>query len=151
MTYSQHLVSILLIESNEKRLYEVKNIRWDFEYVDISILNDETIESVVGLAEGSDEVLFITKSKKAVALYHIQRCSATIDLHSFECDIDDFRGAVVIDAECVETVKLVKSRHKSENWSFYRINTTKGSLVLRWCGDSYYSDEVSVVSGVVVE
>lgn len=59
-------------------------------------------------------------------------------------DLEDFIDAKILTFE--EVSETMPNARESGTWTFYRIQTTKGEIVLRWCGESngYYSESVDV-------
>ena len=138
------------------------NERWNFsEETKTGLLNSineltgEVLDRVDGLKVGSEIIDFYTKSGKIVRLYHSQECCECVDLEDFESDIKDFSGATVILAEEVSGEAPANGGEyaESETWTFYKVETNKGGLWLRWYGESngYYSESVDVICGVIQE
>ncbi|UNY40412.1 hypothetical protein KLEP7_gp120 [Pseudaeromonas phage vB_PpeM_ KLEP7] len=124
-------------------------------YQSIDCLVGETIVDIVGLSQYSDEIVFVCESGKRVKMYHEQDCCESVSLEDFNGDISDLIGAVVISAE--ERTKrgnMDEDDYESVTYTFYDIQTNKGSLWLRWCGSSngYYSESVNIaVEGENIE
>lgn len=125
---------------------------WELEEVDISILNGETIVSIVGLEKASEEVRFHLESGKTILFYHEQDCCEVVSLEDFEADSDDYAGALIISAETVSAPEgfvdpWADSPYcESSTWTFYKIETSLGGIWMRWLGESngYYSEYVSI-------
>lgn len=152
--------SYYIEDNNRGRLFMIIkwNSRWfDKEQVaknDIEALVGEHLSSVSGLDEGSDEVVFVCESGFAIKLYHEQDCCEHVVLNDFDCDVDDFSGAKVLSFEEVEGESIVDDDDMdSQTWTFYKLETDRGGLSMRWLGSSngYYSESVDVVGGVVAE
>jgi len=118
---------------------------WD-KQVELSELVGKTIKSVTGLEKGSEEVRIFTECNCEFLFYHSQDCCETVDLNDFETDTDDFSGALIVKAE-----ESTNSEDEtgieypdSFTWTFYKIETTKGEIWMRWLGESngYYSESV---------
>jgi len=76
--------------------------------------------------------------------YHIQDCCESVYLADIVGDLDDLLGAEILDAE--ETIDSGSNgNYGSYTWTFYRIQTTKGHLTIRFNGESngYYSESVN--------
>jgi len=117
---------------------------------DITFLNGKKLIKIEGLEKYSEEVIFHTDDGFAVKVYHEQDCCEDVNLVDFEGDAELFVGAEVLSAE------LVSSNHKSDDdkcesqtWTFYKIQTNRGELWMRWLGESngYYSEEVNILIG----
>lgn len=138
------------------------NINWNSRYNwdgkeqevknSLSELVGEKLKEVVGLEKGSEEVVFIAESGKAVKLYHDQDCCESVDLADFESDLLDFSGATVISAEEVSSEES-DTDWGSQTWTFYKVETDRGGLWMRWLGESngYYSENVDILAGTVAQ
>lgn len=101
--------------------------------------------------KGSDEAHFVTESGKTFRLYHSQNCCETVLLEDITGDLQDLVGSPILFAEessqttHPEGVEA-KEYDKSFLWTFYRIGTVKGTVVLRWygCSNGYYSESVDL-------
>ena len=116
-------------------------------YQSIDCLVGETIVDVVGLEQYSDEIVFVCESGKRVKMYHEQDCCESVSLEDFNGDISDLIGCgIVISAEERTEHPDVDEDYESVTYTFYDIQTSKGSLWLRWCGSSngYYSESVDI-------
>lgn len=135
------------------------NIEWGStwrERHELGVLIGETLVSVTGLDIGhdrdGDEVIFITESGKALKLYHEQDCCEHVRIVDIEVDADDFSGAVVLSAEAVEGESKETECGDYQTYTFYKIETTKGGIWMRWLGESngYYSQSVDILTGKVI-
>ena len=80
---------------------------------------------------------------------HCQDCCESVQIEDICGDLQDLMGSPIISAEesCSnknpEDIKLPDYQY-SFTWTFYRIATAKGLVVIRWYGESngYYSEEV---------
>lgn len=108
-----------------------------------SVLTGEVLTQVLGMNPGSEHVEFITRSSKKFQMFHKQDCCESVRLESIEGDISDLLNQPILLAECVSSQKDVP--YGSETWTFYKLQTVKGSLTLRWFGESngYYSEDVN--------
>lgn len=121
----------------------------------------ETIYKIIGLKKGSSDVEILTKSGKLFHFFHYQDCCENVDLEDLECDIDcEGSNALIISSEEVvhdtnydnEDFKYEVPddpyRDDSSTWTFYKIETNKGGIFMRWLGTSngYYGEEVTVRS-----
>lgn len=121
---------------------------WD-KKVSLESMNGETIKSIEGLDKYSDEVIFTMDSGKKIVFTHIQDCCESVNLEDFEHDGID--GGLIISAEEVDGVIPDKSERDywddSQTWTFYKIETNRGGLWMRWLGESngYYSESVDIL------
>ena len=123
---------------------------WDGseEDVEFSTLAGETLLSVkMNKNEDEDEILFTGQEKKW-KMCHYQDCCESVLIEEVVGDLNDLIGSPIVRAE--------ENSNKNENcddfgasetWTFYRIATQKGTVMLRWRGQSngYYSESVSFV------
>ncbi|WP_083700353.1 hypothetical protein [Shewanella sp. UCD-KL12] len=120
--------------------------------VELCELVGKKIAVIKGLDKGSEEVRVFTECGYEY-LFSNEPDGGKVELEDFECDIEALVGAVIISAE-------ISTNEHSEGddnpphkyvecwtWSFYKIETTKGELWMRWLGESngYYSEDVSLV------
>lgn len=122
---------------------------------EFSDLEGLVILSVDGLEEGSDEVFFNTKCGRQFKMYHDQDCCESVEIDDICGDVDDIIGAVVVSAEKrtnegdEDSPDKPNEYSESFTWTFYDIQTTKGSVNIKWLGESngYYSESVDFVEG----
>jgi len=117
---------------------------------DISILNGRVIKEVTGLNDDSDKVTFVMEDGKVYEMYHDQDCCESVYIEDVEGDASMLNGQRVVLAyessttECPNEREAGKWREDDEQWTFYRISTFLGVVVIRWYGSSngYYSTSV---------
>lgn len=100
-----------------------------------------------GLAIDSDVVDVITDIG-TLRFHHDQDCCEHVALADFESD-DDLTGATVLrvlEMEHVGGYNADTTTGESSTWTFYRVETTKGDIWMRWLGESngYYSENVNI-------
>lgn len=103
------------------------------------------IETIKGLEKGSDEVVF-QFSDGSLTFWHMQDCCESVCLEEFDLDVD-LSGSVILSAEEIEGESASDDDiYESYTWTFYKIETTKGGLFMRWLGSSngYYSEAVDL-------
>lgn len=88
--------------------------------------------------DNNDELHFVTESAR-YKLHHDQSCCESVGLEGGYGDLSSLIGATVIGAT-EET-----SSCGDDQWTFYKLETTKGFTTFRWFGTSngYYSTDVS--------
>lgn len=107
----------------------------------------KTLKSVTGEV-GDDEITFTADDDSSYRLYHCQDCCESVRVQDIAGDLADLIGSPILHAE--ESTGDAPEDYKhdyppdSETWTFYRIGTIKGSVVIRWLGESngYYSESV---------
>ncbi|MDS1821679.1 hypothetical protein QX249_13555 [Vibrio parahaemolyticus] len=111
-----------------------------------SHLNNKTIKSITGLEIDSEKVRIETECGFVVVLQHVQDCCEDVLLNDFDGDASDVLGGYVIQAEEVSNAQGSAVNAESYTWTFYKIETNKGGLWMRWLGESNgcYSEEVCV-------
>jgi len=119
---------------------EVKSVR-----VAVSSLVGERIAKVEGIVQYSGSVKITMKSGFVYRFYHEQSCCEEVTLIDFEDD--DVIGGLIVDAE--EVVSDGDDAAKVDNsgtWTFYKIETSKGGIWMRWLGESNgcYSESVLI-------
>ena len=114
------------------------------EYKDLEGIIGETISSVYGLEKDSEEVRFTTESGRKFRMIHHRDCCESVWLEDFDGEESDVSGYEVLSAYESTEKDLDNDDYESVTWTFYTINTTGGSLWLRWCGErnGYYSEDV---------
>ena len=109
----------------------------------------ETIVSVSGNRH-DEEFVVRTTSGLVFTFYHSQDCCEDVYLEEIIGDIDDLIGHTVVMAEetCSNDEVVGSSCYQGESftWTYYRMATERGLVVLRFFGSSngYYSESVSV-------
>ena len=150
---------------------------WSFDYEDFDFGHflGRTITQVHVL-DDHEAVLLIEDNGAGYLMAHKQDCCENVYLEDIEGDLEDLLDSPVIQAEEVysgdnrewrsntdETDTRFKleqaigalppppgplcEHEESFTWTFYRISTSKGGVVLRWYGSSngYYGERVDVV------
>lgn len=110
-------------------------------------LKGRTLVSVTG-GVGDDRMFFECEDGASFQLFHEQDCCESVSIQDIAGDVADLIGSPLLTAE--ESVsdrpgEITESADDSETWTFYRLSTIKGSVVVRWLGSSngYYSESVS--------
>ena len=118
---------------------------------DISKMNGEIIASIDGMEPGSTEITFHCESGNSFTMYHNQECCESVSVEDVCGDASDVIGGMVVSAE--ERTYSGEIEYGSQTFTFYDIQTTKGSVNIRWNGESngYYSESVDVVMNATKE
>ncbi len=117
-------------------------------YRDFSALIGEKLVSVEGCEVDSEGIAFKTESGKVFNMYHDQDCCESVRIVQIDGDVADLVGEV-FDAreESGETPADYADFNfdYSYTWTFYVIRTERGTVTIRWLGESngYYSESVS--------
>jgi len=95
---------------------------------------------------GDDEMLFKTAERVVYKLYHEQDCCESVLVDDINGDLSDLIGTPIISAEESTNLDLPAQGEYDDSftWTFYKIQTAKGHVVIRWYGTSngYYSESV---------
>lgn len=117
---------------------------WD-QHCEFSALVGKTLASVMH-DKDQEEVRFLTAEGEAFVLWHDQDCCEHVRVEEIVGDLDDLTGSPILLAEEVSNADGPAPDYpESYTWTFYKIATIKGSVTLRWLGESngYYSEGVS--------
>ena len=107
----------------------------------------QTFDRVEG-KEGGEELTFWRNGTKLYALGHVNDCCEAVWLADINGDLEDLVGSPIIRFdERVENPTHDENDDyipESSTWTFYHITTAKGTVILRWVGESngYYSESV---------
>lgn len=121
------------------------------EYPKFSSLTGKTLTDVKG-AVGGDEITFILTDGETHRLFHRQDCCESVSINDIIGDLKDLVGSPILLAEEVSSqdnpagVPIPKYQGAGcFTWTFYRIQTAKGLVTIRWYGESngYYSEWVN--------
>jgi len=110
----------------------------------------KTLDALIGktfdsVTNGQDvELRFKGLFGEEYRLYHYQDCCEDVEIVDICGELTDLVGTPILRAE--ETVNDSKDTDfGSKTWTFYRFETVKGLVVVRWKGESngYYSERVT--------
>ncbi len=90
-----------------------------------------------------DVILISTQSGNHYKMYHDQECCGSVTVDDVCGDLDDIIGKVILVAE-ESTSNSYDNLYESQTWTFYKIDTSKGGITIRWYGNfnGYYSESV---------
>lgn len=115
--------------------------------VEFNTLVGKTLRFVV--QEGTDQLRFTTEDGEVYLMFHDQDCCEGVNIEDINGDLADLVGFPVLMAdgrtgERPADVPMPEYGIDSETWTFYRISTIRGTVVIRWLGSSngYYSEGV---------
>ncbi len=104
-----------------------------------------TMTSVVG-EEGDDEMTFVADDGRRFRFYYEQDCCASCNIVDIGGDLADLVGSPILRAEEVSSEDAEAPEYsESYTWTFYKFETNRGSVTVRWLGQSngYYSESVT--------
>lgn len=120
----------------------------DFSEMEFSVLKGKILTEINGSVKGTI-LVFKTDDGEEYHLYHNEICCEEVILEDVEGDFKDLIGTPILLAEIATNIpspttrpKLISLPQEEFTWSFYRIATSKGFVVLRWYGESngHYSE-----------
>lgn len=112
-----------------------------------------TLKEVI-VNKQDDVITYTSECGQQFRMLHHNDCCETVYIEDVEGDINDLIGSPILVAETVQDamqqamnliIPLPEKNGECEQWTFYRLATAKGWVVIRWYGDSngYYSTDVS--------
>lgn len=117
--------------------------------IPFNTLVGKTLQSV-DCKIGAESVIFTATDGSRYEMYHEYECCETVRVEDICGDINDLIGTPILQAEESTNSKqhpvgFTGNVYDSFTWTFYRITTMKGQVVIRWLGESngYYSEAVS--------
>lgn len=110
--------------------------------MNISVLIGKILTSVVN--NSNEEIIFTTSTGENYKLYHSQDCCESVRVEDINGDLQDLISSPILVAEESTNRDDPNNEYESVTWTFYRIATIRGWVVIRWCGNSngYYSESV---------
>ena len=119
--------------------------------VEFSSIVGKTFKTVVN--EDNDRIKFTTEEGEEFLMHHSQDCCESVTIEDIAGDLADLVGVPILSAETASSeerpVDLPEPEYADDSttWTFYRISTIRGTVVIRWFGSSngYYSESVDFV------
>lgn len=107
-----------------------------------------TVTAIRGHEIGSETLTFETSEGRRFQLHYYPDCCASCSLNDVAGDFADLIGYPLVQAEEVSNAGQDPKPSEyadSWTWTFYKLATVKGSVTLRWLGESngYYSESVT--------
>lgn len=119
--------------------------------VSIEALLGKKIVDIKGLNAGSGLAEFVCADGSKFEMYHDQDCCESVSINDVEGDVADLVGHEIVLAEEVDSSDFPAPSSNdaydySYTWTFYRLASAKGFVVIRWLGESngYYSESVTI-------
>ena len=104
----------------------------------------------ISVGEESTEILFYDNIGKIYKMYHEQNCCEKVYVEDICGEIEDLINSPITKASEDTNSKRnsydVDDNEDMMKWTFYNIGTEKGSVTIRWYGESngYYSVSVDM-------
>ena len=98
------------------------------------------------ISVNNNEIRFYVTDDTYFHMHHYQDCCECVYIEDICGDIQDLIGHRILEAECVTNHDNPKEYAEFFTWTFYKISTIKGSVTIRWYGESngYYSESVDL-------
>lgn len=95
-------------------------------------------------SRGQDELVFVMEGGDKFTFTHIQDCCESVGIEDINGDLSDLVGTTLLVAE--ERTEWGETEWGTYTWTFYTFRSLKGSVDVRWCGESngYYSESVDL-------
>lgn len=109
-----------------------------------SILVGKTLIRVEGMEKGSEMVDLYTSDGEHFRMQHDQDCCECVEVEDVVGDVEDILNTPILLAEESTQKGPDGEWGDTSTWTFYRLQTIKGPLVIRWLGESngYYGESV---------
>lgn len=127
-------------------------------------------KTIIDIQRNGEELIFEVENGDKYKMYHSQSCCEHVSIEDINGDLSDLIGVPLILAQEVRNEVFEKEfdskfniepeyeygskrdkygnyKPESFTWTFYKFRTTKGSVDIRWFGESngYYSESVDFI------
>ena len=107
-------------------------------------------KTLAAIREDRESVVFVCDDGSEYRMEHFQDCCESVSIEDRCGEWSDLIGTPILFAEESTSdedpvdYKPESDYRESYTWTFYRIGTVRGTVVLRWLGESngYYSESV---------
>lgn len=90
------------------------------------------------------EIQFTDSDGAHYKMYHSQDCCEQVVIEDISGNLQDLIGSPILQAEECTSEDDGQEKNPEGLWTFYRIATFKGAVVIRWYGEwGYYSVAVA--------
>ncbi len=113
---------------------------------DISDMAGKTFVSATG-NKGDEQLVFVADDGLTFRFFHYENCCESVTIDDFVGDLADLVGSPIVEAEEISSEPpALDYTPESCTWTFYRFSTAKGTVTVRWFGQSngYYSEDVAL-------
>ena len=117
--------------------------------MNIEVLKNSTL-TAVDISEDKEKIIFTTSDNRKFRMFHEQGCCERVRVEDIDGELSDLIGSPILVAEETTNNDLyngMPENPESFTWTFYRLATIKGFVVIRWLGESngYYSESVDFI------
>lgn len=102
----------------------------------------------IKVSEYKDKVTFICRDGGVFEMYHKQDCCESVEIEDICGDLTDLIDSPILVAEESWKTEAEDEAEDEESytWTFYKLDTIKGGVTIRWFGSSngYYSESVDL-------
>ena len=116
--------------------------------VNFDVLLGKTLTRIDNNNNRDDDVIkFYTSDGDTYLMYHPQDCCENVYVEDICGELDDLIGSPLLIADEATSNENPKSNSdESFAWTFYKLATNRGSVTIRWYGESngYYSESVEL-------
>lgn len=115
------------------------------------IRDEDALKYMIGKTykdiKNDEESLLFIGDDHDILFEHRQDCCEQVYLEDVVGELEWLIDSPILYSEVVDGVEYEPECAESYTWTFYKISTIKGSVTLRWLGQSngYYSESVDVV------
>lgn len=113
--------------------------------IDISTLVGHTFSKVY-LDPDIECIIFEDADGSIYRMEHIQDCCERVSIEDISGNLEDLVDTPILNAYESTNKDNIPHRDEEELWTFYRLSTIKGTVVIRWYGGSngWYSVDVGI-------
>lgn len=114
----------------------------------MSELSELLGKTITKVTVGDNQITFDVDDGSSYKMYHSQDCCESVNVEDVCGDVENLVGSPILQAEESSSNDnpegVAKEYQDSFTWTFYRLATIKGTVVIRWYGESngYYSESV---------
>ena len=96
--------------------------------------------------ESDDKLIFTRDDDVEFTFWHRQDCCENVWIEDIVGDLSDLENTIINVAEERISYPDNPKNYESTTYTFYEFRTSKGSVTIRWCGESngYYSERVDL-------
>ena len=111
------------------------------KYVLFDVLKGLVLKSAT--RHDDEMIVFETECGRTFKMFHEQECCESVYIEDVVGDLNDIVGNPILVAECVEG-RVAWDADGNKMYTFYKIDTVKGGVTIRWNGSSNGCYSISV-------